>query len=89
VGEGKFKKCSFPDGWNVDFGPFSVDPCLYQTVEVHHNCTVEIVKCVKCGNTEIRWAINEEEKDDFDRYDEEEPDIHMTMNEEDKDEEDS
>ena len=42
-----------PDGVN------ELDPCVYEDVEIHTNCTVIISKCTKCGNLEISWIKNE------------------------------
>ena len=42
-----------PDGVN------ELDPCVYEDVEIHTNCTVSISKCTKCGNLEISWIKNE------------------------------
>jgi len=41
-----------PDGVN------ELDPCVYKEIETHHNCTVHILKCKKCGHIEITWEAN-------------------------------
>ena len=49
-------KCSFPDGVTVKpDGIHELDPCLYQTTEIHRNVTVEIRRCVRCGHVDIAW----------------------------------
>lgn len=59
------KKCEYPEGVDIKFGPISIDPCRYEIIEKHQNCTVEIVRCVKCGYTDVRWYINKPEEGDF------------------------
>lgn len=52
-------KCSF-DGYSIR--PDSIhelDPCLYEDIEIHTNCTVIVSKCKKCGHLEISWVKNE------------------------------
>ena len=41
-----------PDGVN------ELDPCVYQEIETHTNCTVHVMKCKKCGHIEILWEAN-------------------------------
>lgn len=48
-----------PDGVN------ELDPCVYEDIEIHTNCTVIISRCTKCGNLEISWTKN----DDCESYD--------------------
>ena len=38
-----------PDGVN------EMDPCIYETMQVFTNCTVEISRCSRCGNIEVSW----------------------------------
>ncbi len=33
----------------------TVEGHLYETSEIHENVTVEVLKCTKCGQTEIGW----------------------------------
>lgn len=53
------KKCDgdgvkiYPDGKN------ELDPCIYDIVERHTNCTVEVLKCRVCGHVEIIWVDND------------------------------
>ena len=44
----------FPDGEN------ELDPCLYEEIETHENCTVHVLRCKRCGHIEIEWERNEE-----------------------------
>ncbi|MBR1620132.1 hypothetical protein IJ674_09600 [bacterium] len=47
-------KCSFPDGITIKpDGINELDPCIYEEVEVHHNVTVRVLKCRKCGHIEL------------------------------------
>ena len=48
-----------PDGTN------ELDPCIYEDIEIHTNCTVIVSKCTKCGSLEISWVKN----DDCESYD--------------------
>lgn len=54
----KSNKCEspvkiYPDGKN------ELDPCEYELVEKRRNCTVEVLKCKKCGHVEIIWTDND------------------------------
>lgn len=54
-------KCSFPKGMTVKpDGIHELDPCCYQTIETYTNVTVEIRKCIKCGNVDIVWIRQED-----------------------------
>lgn len=58
-------KCSF-DGCSIR--PDSIhelDPCLYEDIEVHTNCTIIVSRCKKCGHVEFSWIKN----DDCDSFD--------------------
>lgn len=49
-------KCSFPDGMTIKpDGINPLDPCLYETTEIHRNVTVEVRRCVRCGCVDIAW----------------------------------
>ncbi len=49
-------KCNFPDGLHIKLDSVhELDPCVYEVAEVHHNVTVEVLKCRVCGHTEISW----------------------------------
>lgn len=54
------KKCRFPEGIVIKpDGVNELDPCIYETVEVHHNVTVEVMRCKNCGHIEITWHRDE------------------------------
>lgn len=54
-------KCKFPNGITIKpDGTNELDPCIYEDIEIHTNCTVIISKCSKCGNLEISWIKNED-----------------------------
>ncbi|MBQ6906218.1 MAG: hypothetical protein IJN75_04280 [Clostridia bacterium] len=40
----------------VYIGDIPVDPHIYEEIEVHHNCTVIISRCKKCGKIDISWS---------------------------------
>lgn len=52
-------KCSFCTGVEVNIGGIPVDPCHYQTIEIHRNVTVRVMKCKRCGHVEISWIPQE------------------------------
>lgn len=53
-------KCSF-DGMTVKpDGIHELDPCIYETTEIYTNVTVEVRKCIKCGNVDIVWIRQED-----------------------------
>jgi hypothetical protein len=37
-----------------------VDPCIFEVEEVHHNVTVEVLRCKRTGRREIIWYAKEE-----------------------------
>jgi NMD protein affecting ribosome stability and mRNA decay len=50
------QKCSFPKGVTIKpDGINQLDPCLYETTEIHRNVTVEVRRCVHCGHVDIAW----------------------------------
>ena len=54
-------KCKFPNGMKIKpDGTNELDPCIYEDIEIHTNCTVIVSKCTKCGNLEISWIKNED-----------------------------
>ncbi len=58
------KKCSFPEGIEIrPDGVNPLDPCVYETLEVHKNVTVEICRCKKCGHIEVSWYRQEDTED--------------------------
>lgn len=53
------EKCSF-DGYSIKpDGINDLDPCLYEDIEVHTNCTVIVSRCKNCGYVELSWIKNE------------------------------
>ena len=41
-------RVTLPDGNELE-------PCFFELDEVIHNCTVEILRCPKCGKISIGW----------------------------------
>lgn len=55
------EKCSFPEGMTIrPDGVHELDPCTYEVVEKYRNVTVEVLRCPKCGHTEISWYRQED-----------------------------
>ena len=55
------KKCSFPEGMTIrPDGVHELDPCTYEVVEKYRNVIVEVLRCPKCGHTEISWYRQED-----------------------------
>lgn len=53
-------KCSFPEGVTIKpDGIHPLDPCRYQTAEIHKNVTLEVLRCVNCGHIELLWRKQE------------------------------
>jgi len=51
------KKCELPEGMVIrPDGENELDPCLYEEVETYRNVTVHVLRCKRCGNTEIEWT---------------------------------
>lgn len=49
-------KCNFPEGVVIKLDSVhDLDPCCYEVAERHRNVTVEVLKCKRCGHTEISW----------------------------------
>ena len=49
-------KCSYPNGMSIrPDGVHELDPCVYEPTESYANVTIEILKCKRCGHTEITW----------------------------------
>lgn len=58
------KKCKLPDGIAIKpDGENELDPCVYETVEIHTNVTVEVRRCVNCGNIDFVWRRQEDTED--------------------------
>ena len=59
-------KCQFPNGMSIKpDGIHSVDPCVYEDIEMHTNVTVIVSKCKNCGNIDISWIRQENTEDIF------------------------
>lgn len=57
-------KCSFGDGVTIKpDGINELDPCEYETLEIHENVTVEVLRCTKCGHIELLWHRKEGDAD--------------------------
>ena len=60
-GVNSMSKCTFGEGITIKLdGVHELDPCCYETVEEHKGCTVRVLRCKKCGHTEIEWEKDEE-----------------------------
>lgn len=58
------KKCSFGVGVTVKpDGTNELDPCIYETKEIHANVTVYVRQCPKCGSIDISWERQEDTED--------------------------
>lgn len=54
-------KCTFPDGMTIKpDGMHELDPCRYQTIEIHRNVTVEVRRCKRCGHIDLAWYRQED-----------------------------
>lgn len=54
-------KCSLPEGVVIKpDGVHELDPCIYEEVERYRNVTVSVLRCTKCGHTEITWHRQED-----------------------------
>lgn len=54
-------KCQFPDGMVIKpDGVNELDPCEYEVVEAYRNVTIEVLRCRKCGHTEVSWRRQED-----------------------------
>ena len=50
------QKCSFGDGITIKpDGVTELDPCIYVETEAYENVTVHVLRCLKCGHTEVEW----------------------------------
>ena len=50
------ERCTWGDGITVKpDGVHELDPCEYEVVEAYRNVTVEVLRCRRCGHTEITW----------------------------------
>lgn len=54
-------KCTHPNGVAVyPDGVNELDPCRYDEIERYKNVTVNVLRCPKCGHTEIEWERQED-----------------------------
>lgn len=56
----KYTRCNHGDGVTVKIAGIPVDPCVYEEVEAYRNVTVRVLKCKRCGHTEIEWERQED-----------------------------
>jgi len=48
--------CSLPDGFDIKpDGIHSLDPCIYEDIELHKNVTVIVSRCKNCGKISLSW----------------------------------
>lgn len=63
------KKCQPPlgikMGVNYQGEFFSLDPCVYEEMEVHRNVTVVVKQCPKCGHVELEWHRQDDTEDEY------------------------
>jgi hypothetical protein len=49
-------KCSFGDGVVIKpDGVHELEPCIWETIERYKNVTIEVRKCINCGDIEVVW----------------------------------
>lgn len=54
-------KCSFPAGVIIrPDGVNELDACRYREVERYKNVTVRVLRCARCGHTEVTWTRQED-----------------------------
>ena len=59
------RKCGSGDGVTIKSdGTHELDPCIYETTEIHRNVTVVIGKCMKCGNVDVSWIRQDDTIDE-------------------------
>ena len=59
------RKCKFPNNEEISIMGIPLDPCRYEVIEKFKNVTVEVRRCVKCGNIDVAWI----KQDDTERVD--------------------
>ena len=58
------KKCQFPFGIVIKpDGRHRLDPCLYETKEIHTNVTVIVSQCKECGHIDIQGERQDDTED--------------------------
>ena len=61
MGGDGLKKCCFPAGVTIrPDGVNELDPCRYREVERYKNVTVRVLRCTRCGHTEVTWVRQED-----------------------------
>ena len=48
--------CTHKPGDVARIGDIDVSPHIYRAVEVHHNVSVCVSRCVHCGEVSITWS---------------------------------
>lgn len=48
-------RCSFEGAVIRPDGVHELDPCVYETAELHTNVTVEVLRCIRCGHIMLMW----------------------------------
>lgn len=48
--------CEHRNGDLASLFGLPVGPCVYEEIERYANATVIVQRCVKCGQTVVRWA---------------------------------
>lgn len=56
-------KCNFGGLTIKPDGEHELDPCIYEQIEKHKNVTVTVLRCKKCGHTEILWERQADTED--------------------------
>ena len=57
-------RCRYPDGIVIKpDGINPLDPCIYETKEIHSNVTVFVNQCSNCGHIELEWHRTDETED--------------------------
>ena len=60
------EKCKMPNGIVIrPNGVDELDPCIYETIEVHKNVNVEVRRCRRCGHIDIAWYRTDETEDEI------------------------
>lgn len=47
-------------GGDVSLGGMTLSPHVYAEVERYRNVTVSVMRCIRCGETEILWCRQED-----------------------------